>query len=59
MEAIEAWAIEGEIAAKAYDAFRKAWMEAAPDHRVNTGEELEAMQRTFAFRWSSYRDHGA
>lgn len=58
MEATEMWEIEGEIAAKAYEAFRDAWMKAAKPKRVETGEEIEMCQRTFAVRWSSYRENG-
>ena len=59
MDATEIWEIEGDMAAKAYDSFRRAWMKAAPDKRVETGEELEAMQLTFAARWARYRADGA
>lgn len=59
MEHEEAWAIEGEIAAKSYAAFREAWFEQVPKSERHTGEQLEAMMLTFAERWTAYRRDGA
>jgi hypothetical protein len=58
MEQDELWTIEGDLAEHAFTAFRAAWFAAAPEKRVNTGEDLEAIQRVFAARWTQYRRDG-
>ena len=61
MDATELFAMEGEMAEKAFTAFRKAWFGSArksDPKRVDTGGDLEALQRVFAARWTAYRHDG-